>query len=56
MMVSDNGVGFDETPEVIKTNGFGFKNINLRVRSLDGILSIDSSKGKGTTVTIELPI
>ena len=56
MMVSDNGNGFDTSIQELKTSGFGFKNINYRVRTLNGELNIDSSKGKGTTVTIELPI
>ena len=56
LMVQDNGKGFDASPEDIKMNGFGFKNITSRVQSLDGSLTIDSSLGKGTTVTIELQI
>ena len=55
MMVSDNGKGFDASMQELKTNGFGFKNINYRVHTLNGEFNIDSSKGKGTTVTIELP-
>ncbi len=56
LMVNDNGVGFDAPVEKLKVNGFGFKNISSRVQSLNGDVSFDSSKNKGTTVTIELPI
>ena len=56
LMISDNGIGFDAASEELKTNGFGFKNINSRMETLNGLLSIDSSKGRGTTITVEVPV
>lgn len=56
LTVSDDGNGFDTTMQELKTSGFGFRNITYRVHSLNGEFNIDSSKGKGATITIELPI
>lgn len=53
VIVEDNGIGFDTTKEV---NGIGLKNIDSRVSTLDGELNIDSIIGKGTTVTIDIPL
>ncbi|MEZ4935411.1 MAG: tetratricopeptide repeat protein [Saprospiraceae bacterium] len=51
--VEDNGKGFDT--EKIKY-GMGIKNIEARVQALDGSFFIDSGKGNGTTVMIDLPV
>lgn len=51
LTVEDNGIGFD-TDE--KANGFGLKNIYYRIKALQGTLSINSVKGKGTTIYIEI--
>lgn len=51
--VEDNGKGFD--PEKIKY-GMGIKNMEARVQALDGSFFIDSGKGNGTTVMIDLPV
>ena len=51
--VEDNGKGFN--PEKIKY-GMGIKNMEARVQALDGSVFIDSGKGNGTTVMIDLPI
>ncbi len=56
MMVSDDGNGFDTSIKELKTSGFGFRNITYRVHTLNGEFNIDSSKGKGATIIIELPI
>lgn len=53
LLVEDNGVGFDL--DDAKT-GIGIKNIKSRVESLKGVFSIDSYKGRGTTVSIVVPI
>ena len=50
--VEDNGIGFD--PSTVK-NGMGIKNIEARVQALEGSFFIDSGKGNGTTVMIDLP-
>lgn len=55
MIVEDDGKGFIiESPEF--EQGMGLKNIKSRVFKLDGELSIDSGKGAGTTITIDLKL
>ncbi len=51
--VSDNGVGFEKNQS--ESDGIGLLNIKNRVSSLDGEFMLDSQKGKGTSLTIELP-
>ena len=51
--ISDNGVGFSESE--IKY-GSGLNNIQMRVEHLQGKVSINSQKGKGTTIQIHIPI
>ena len=55
LMVEDNGIGFNKT-EIVKRSGMGIKNISSRVSKLGGIWNLDSSKGHGTTTTIEIPV
>jgi two-component system, NarL family, sensor kinase len=55
IVVEDNGIGFDIN--VIKNKkGMGLKNMESRVDSLNGDFNIDSGKGAGTTITIDLPL
>ncbi len=56
VMVEDNGVGFSTLKMRESHSGMGLKNINSRVGELEGSLHIDSVPGKGTTVTVEIPI
>ncbi|MEQ6167029.1 sensor histidine kinase [Ekhidna sp. MALMAid0563] len=51
LIYEDNGVGFNRAE--IKS-GIGLKNIENRVQKLDGELTVDSSKGKGSTFIIEI--
>lgn len=58
LMTEDNGCGFvtgggDHANEQI---GMGLSNIRSRVDALGGIVHIDSTLGRGTTVTIEIPL
>lgn len=53
LLFEDNGKGF-ETSEI--TNGIGFDNIKSRVDELKGTFHIDSSKNRGTVISIEIPI
>lgn len=53
IMVSDNGVGFDVTNK--EYEGMGLKSIKARVAEMNGQVLIDSSKGNGATITIEIP-
>ncbi len=53
--VSDNGRGFD--PEVARTGGrHGLAGMRERVRIHHGTLTIDSSPGRGTTVSARIPL
>ncbi|HMN29746.1 MAG TPA: GAF domain-containing sensor histidine kinase, partial [Caldilineaceae bacterium] len=54
LMITDNGQGFDQT--AIKQNRYGILGMNERVKLLGGQLSIASTIGKGTTVTVEIPL
>jgi signal transduction histidine kinase len=55
IMIEDNGIGFD-AGKMNEFNGIGLKNIVSRVEFLKGKVEFDSAAGKGTTVTIELPV
>ncbi len=55
LMVEDDGTGFDPTVSHVK-NGLGLKNMETRVKTLNGTFLIDSYPGKGTSVTVEIPI
>ena len=56
IMVEDNGIGFNPN-QITKTNkGKGISSIDKRVEHLDGKLTIESEKNKGTTVIIDLPL
>jgi len=52
--VRDWGVGFD--PQQVSPSRFGLQSIRERARLLGGTARIDSSPGKGTCVTAELPL
>ena len=56
LMVEDDGIGFETMRSKSDVNGLGLKNISTRVNSLNGSFYIDSLPGKGTTITIELPL
>lgn len=53
MTIEDNGIGFDL--ERSRQNGIGIRNILSRVEYMKGSCSIDTSKGYGTTYSINLP-
>jgi signal transduction histidine kinase len=56
--VRDDGIGFDARGVGSPTaeSGFGLFSIRERLKSYDGSLQIESQKGKGTTVSIRLPV
>ena len=54
LIVSDNGVGFD--PSETFNNGSGLLNLESRCKLINANLQINSSVGKGTIITISLPI
>ncbi|MBC7865681.1 MAG: tetratricopeptide repeat protein [Bacteroidia bacterium] len=55
VMLEDNGKGFD-TILVTEAKGIGLANIISRINFLNGNVNFDSSPGRGTTVTIEIPL
>ena len=55
VLVTDNGVGFDPTT-LGEDVGIGLKNIESRLMYLGGRVDFDSRPGRGTTVTIEVPL
>jgi len=52
--VRDWGVGFD--PKTVPKNHFGLEGIRQRARLLGGKCSIRSKAGKGTSISVELPV
>jgi two-component system, NarL family, sensor kinase len=55
IMIEDDGVGFDQE-EVQKKRGLGLKSAASRIKMLKGDLLIDSVIGRGTIVTILVPV
>lgn len=57
ILIEDNGVGFDVDKKLNDTEGgIGLKNIQSRIDFLNGQVHFDSYPGKGTTITIEVPV
>lgn len=52
IIAEDNGIGFDPT---MNNKGIGLNNIRKRIALYDGEMQIDSHKGKGTTIIIDIP-
>jgi len=52
IIIEDNGKGISK---LSGHKGNGLRNISWRVESLKGIMSIESSKGKGTIIHISIP-
>ena len=55
VLMEDNGVGFDPGTLGPET-GIGLKNIASRMDYLGGRAEFDSAPGRGTTVTLEVPL
>ncbi|RLL46666.1 histidine kinase [Oceanobacillus piezotolerans] len=53
MLIIDNGKGFDT--QIKKDKSFGLLGMKERVEMLDGSLNINSTIGKGTIVSIQVP-
>ncbi|WP_452222301.1 ATP-binding protein [Lacinutrix salivirga] len=52
LLLADNGIGYDTDKS---KKGIGLKNINSRVKEINGTLVIKSVKNKGTVINIEVP-
>jgi two-component system sensor histidine kinase DegS len=53
-IVEDDGHGFN--PEEETDGGIGLIGMRERVALLDGSMTIESAKGKGTTLVVEVPL
>ncbi len=57
LQIIDNGIGFIPVPEAHRVNrSFGLLNMKGRAEIFGGNFTIDSSPGKGTTITVEFPL
>ncbi len=54
--VEDDGTGFDAAKAESKTSGFGLFSIDQRLTELGGHVEIQSKRGKGTRVTLVVPL
>ena len=54
LKVKDNGCGI--TTEAETREGFGFANMRARVKRLKGTLDVRSVPGRGTTITVRVPL
>lgn len=56
ILVTDNGIGFSSDLALATSSSFGLRNAQSRIAYLKGTIFFDSRVGKGTTVSIELPV
>ena len=54
--VADDGRGFDPTAGALRATSLGLTSMEERASRLDGVLTIVSTPGRGTTVRLEVPI
>ena len=52
LSIQDDGVGFD-TEEAAKKDGHGLSSLQRRAEKLNGVITIESSPGHGTTTTLK---
>jgi signal transduction histidine kinase/ligand-binding sensor domain-containing protein len=52
LMIEDDGEGFEVNAH---KDGYGLRNLEARTRLIGGILTVDSTPGKGTSISIEIP-
>jgi len=53
LQISDNGIGFD--PQMV-IQGNGLKHMEKRAKELNGYFELNASPGKGTTITLTIPL
>jgi signal transduction histidine kinase len=53
LSVHDDGIGFDQER---KSSGIGLKNMKSRVTLLHGLFTISSIPGKGTSISVDVPM
>ncbi len=55
LIITDDGEGIPKNFSISDSTGFGLMNIRERVQFYNGLFSIESHNGSGTTLHIELP-
>ncbi len=55
LTIEDNGIGFNLN-EAREKGGMGMRNLDSRVKYLNGKLDINSEIGSGTSITIDIPV
>jgi hypothetical protein len=55
IMIEDNGKGFSASP-LPRRSGMGLSSIEKRVENMGGSFIVDSTPGRGTTITIDIPL
>jgi signal transduction histidine kinase len=53
--IDDDGIGYDTTAES-SMQGWGLYGIRARVHSLNGTVSIESARGRGVRIYVEIPL
>lgn len=56
LSISDTGIGFDLEEIQIRHPGLGLVNMRERVRSVRGQFTIRSEPGRGTQITVQIPL
>lgn len=56
LTITDDGRGFDLSGLQFSKTGIGLKSMNNRAALIGGKFSIDSAAGKGTSISIEIPV
>jgi len=57
LTITDNGRGFQTTDDSLPARGhFGLQGMYERAAQIDAQLTVESSQGKGTTITLDAPI
>ena len=56
LLVADDGQGFDPQAPPLAPGGLGLRGIRARVGYLRGTIRVDSQRGRGSIITIELPV
>jgi signal transduction histidine kinase len=54
--VADDGVGFDPDAPARRSHSLGLTSMEERAQALGGRLAIASAPGRGTTITLEVPV
>jgi signal transduction histidine kinase len=56
LIVADDGVGFDPTASKLRSRRLGLTSMEERAHAVGGRLEVDSQRGAGTTVRLEVPL